>query len=129
MIRLVGLVCLIAGMTQGCAGDGQWDELRGATRKELPPINVGGTIYKVFELARSKNPEATPQTDPEATKAVFAIVAPGTEVYCGVTVSGCERAIREFKIKQHKAKSKKKLSKAKSNKKPYKARKEVLDGM
>jgi len=117
MIRLIGLVCLIAGMTQGCAGDGQWDELRGAIRKELPPINVGGTVYKIYQLSRSSKPGVAATDDPKATFAVYAVDGKGKEIYCGRTNRGCENAIRKFKGVRE------------VSKKSYKDKKEVLDGM
>lgn len=111
MMRIVGLVCLIAGMTQGCAGINEWGEVRTAEHRDLPPITVSGTTYKIYELSRSTNMNVPPREDPNATFAVYAIVGPGRKLYCGTSAAGCEKAIRKF------------------NSTPYDAKQEVLDGM
>jgi len=110
MMRRLGLLCLIAATTTGCAG--QWSELRGADRRDLPPIKVSGTTYKVFELSRTDEWRKTDRKNPNDTFAVYAVVGPGKTVYCGRTVRGCAKAIRDF------------------NKRPFRSEKdEVLDGM
>jgi hypothetical protein len=129
MIRIIGLVCLIAGITQGCARDGRSDEIRTAERRELPPIKVSGTTYEVYELSRSTNYKLIPKDDPKATFAVYVVVGPGRKLYCGVTAAGCEQVIRKFNNRPYKAKEKRKPIKTKAKKKPIKAEKEVLDGM
>jgi hypothetical protein len=112
MIEKLGLLCLIAATTFGCAGIEQWDELRGAERKELPPIKVGDKTYKIFELSRTDEWRETDRKNPNDTFAVYAVVGPGKTVYCGRTVRGCAKAIRDF------------------NKRPFRSDKnEVLDGM
>jgi hypothetical protein len=112
MIRKLGFLCLIAATTAGCAGLEQWSELRGVDRKDLPPIKVSGTTYKVFELSRTDEWRETDRKNPNDTFAVYAVVGPGKTVYCGRTVRGCEKAIRDF------------------NKRPFRSEKnEVLDGM
>ncbi len=121
MIRKLGLLCLIAGMTQGCARNGQWDELRGAEKRDLPSINVNGKTYKVFELSRSSNPERRAKDDPNATFAVYVVVGPGKTVYCGHNASRCKKVVQELVGTPAKAK-------AKPKPKPE-VRKEVLDGM
>ncbi len=101
MIRTIGLVCLIVGLTQGCAGIDQWGEFRRADRKDLPPIKVSGTTYKVFELSRSSRSGVAARNDPDATFAVYVIVGPGRTLYCGTTASACAKAIREFNRKSY----------------------------
>ena len=97
MLRTIGLVCLIAGLTQGCVGVAGWSEFTRADRKELGVIAVSGTTYRIFELRRSSNPSRlSSQEDPNAVVAVYAIVGPGKTLYCGASASGCEKAIREF---------------------------------
>ena len=94
MIRKIGLICVIAGMTQGCSGLGGW--VKRAERTELPPINVSGTTYKVFELSDTDKDRLPSRQNSEDTFAVYAIVGPGKNLYCGSTAAGCERAIRRF---------------------------------
>ncbi|MCC0051789.1 MAG: hypothetical protein H6881_07925 [Rhodobiaceae bacterium] len=119
MIRKLVLLCLIAGITQGCGRNGQWDELRGAEKRDLPSINVNGKTYKVFELSRSSNPERRAQDDPNATFAVYVVVGPGKSVYCGRNAARCKNVIQKLVAKPAKAKAKPKPE----------VQKEVLDGM
>ena len=104
MIRTIGLLCLIAGMTQGCAGDNQWDEIRTAEKRELPPIKVSGTTYEVYELSRSTYFDIRPKDDPNAKFAVYVVVGGGKKLYCGTTAAGCEKIIREFNNRPYKIK-------------------------
>jgi hypothetical protein len=120
MIEKLGLLCLIAATTFGCAGIEQWDELRGAERKELPPIKVGDKTYKIVEFSRAAEWRRPDRNNPADTFAIYAVVGPGKQIYCGSSVSQCDAAIREF-LEGPK--------KPKANKKPVKAEKEVLDGM
>ncbi|MEM5473395.1 hypothetical protein WNZ14_16815 [Hoeflea sp. AS60] len=129
MIRTIGLVCLIAGVIQGCADGGLIDEVRTAEKRELPPIKVSGTTYEVYELSRSTNYKLTPKDDPNATFAVYVVVGPGMKLYCGTTSAGCEKEIRDFRAKPYKAKKSKKPRKAKKSEKPYISKREILDGM
>lgn len=117
MIRTVGLVCLIAGMAQGCAKDGQWSEFRGAHQKELQPITLNDKTYRIFELSRSSKEGLAVKDDPDATIIVYADVGKGKRVDCGRTVRGCKKAIRKFQGTRE------------VSKKSYKDKKEVLDGM
>lgn len=119
MIRKVGLLCLIAAMAHGCAGTAQWDEFRGAEKRNLPPITVNGKTYKVYELSRSSDPEIRAQDDPNATFAVYVVTGPGKTVYCGPNASRCRNVIQKLVG-----------SPAKANAKPKSdVQKEVLDGM
>lgn len=97
MKRTIGLVCMIAGMAQGCAGVTGWSEFTRADRKELAPIAVSGTTYQIFELRRSSDPDRlSSQEDPKATVAVYAVVGPGKTIYCGASAAGCANAIGNF---------------------------------
>ncbi|WP_339757655.1 hypothetical protein [uncultured Hoeflea sp.] len=96
MIGKIGLVCLIAGIIQGCSGADQWGEFRRADRKDLPTINVSGTTYEVFQLSRSSRSGVEAKNDPNATFAVYVVVGKGRKIYCGVSAAGCEAAIRKF---------------------------------
>ena len=120
MIRKLALLCLIAATTFGCAGIEQWDELRGAERKELAPIKVGDKTYKILEFSRAAEWRRPDRNNPADTFAIYAVVGPGKQIYCGSSVSQCDAAIREF-LEGPK--------KPKAEKKPVKAEKEVLDGM
>ena len=80
-----------AALLAGCS------VFQGADRYQLPPINVSGTSYEIFELVRSTNPDYDdPRNDHEATRAVYAVVGPDAVIYCGPIASGCEDAIRRF---------------------------------
>lgn len=118
MIRKLALLCLIAGMIQGCQGVDIGYEFKGADRRDLPPIKVGGTTYKVFELSRSTKAQNPTRKDTGDTFAVYVEVGPGKTIYCGTNLSDCWGAIREFNRKPYRAK-----------KNRNRAKKEVLDGM
>ena len=120
MIRKLVLLGLITGLAQGCANIEQWDELRGADRRALPPIKVGDKTYKILEFSRAAEWRKADRKNPADTFAIYAVVGPGKTIYCGSSVSQCDEAIREFNKRPNRAKAKKK---------PVEAEKEVIDGM
>lgn len=83
---------LVAAVLVGCS------EFTGADRYALDPITSDGTQFPVFMLARSLNMQySVARDDPEATIAVYAIVAPGRVIYCGTNANACHDVIRRFR--------------------------------
>ncbi|MCB1389855.1 MAG: hypothetical protein KDK12_12060 [Rhodobacteraceae bacterium] len=74
--------------------------LRPYQHVDLPPINIGGTEYAVFMRVESPSSDMTyadALADPNARRAVYAVVDPGRLIYCGETAAPCESLIRRYR--------------------------------